>query len=155
MLEDLRQSEFGDEGVEAQHSASSRWATLVDPRLASLLTRDAGTLSLPELRRYIAYLQGNASDAAFYRLAWWQRLAAPLSVLAMLLLAVSLVVGPLGQQNIAQRLLVGVAAGLAFKLFSDIAAQAGLVYGLPLWASAVLPSAVVLATGLLLLKRYA
>lgn len=155
LLEDLRRSDFSDQGIEVDQSDSSRWAVLIDPRLATLLTRDAGTLSLPELGRYIAYLQCNASDVAFYRLAYWQRWAAPLSVLAMLLLAVSLVLGPLGRKSIPQRLLAGVAAGLVFKLFSDITAHAGLVYGFPPWASALLPSVAVLAAGVLLLKRYA
>ncbi len=110
---------------------------------------------LPELARYIAYLQRNSSDAAAYRLAYWQRLAAPLAVLAMLLLAAGLVLGPLERSGIAQRLLAGVLIGLGFKLLTDITAHAGLVYGFAPWASAVLVPVAVLGTGVLLLRRYA
>jgi lipopolysaccharide export system permease protein len=71
----------------------------------------------------------------------------------MLFLSVSFVLGPLGKQSGGQRVLAGVVLGLVFKLINDITAHAGLVYGMPPWLSAALPSSVVFAAGLLLLRR--
>jgi lipopolysaccharide export system permease protein len=80
-----------------------------------------------------------------YRLNYWQRLAAPVAALAMLLLAVVLVLGPLGQRTLGQRLLAAVLAGLAFKLLAGIIAHAGLVYGMNPILSAFLPALLVLS----------
>jgi lipopolysaccharide export system permease protein len=144
-LTGVRSSRFLDEQVEITESADQAWPALMDARLAQLLTRDAATLSLPELDEYIEYLQRNGSPVMLYALGYWQRIAAPLSALAMLLLAASLVLGPLGRSTLGQRLLVAVLAGLAFKLLSEVIAHAGLVYGLPPAASAFLPALLVLA----------
>ncbi len=71
----------------------------------------------------------------------------------MLFLAVGFVLGPVGGLSMGQRVLIGVAVGLVFKLFNEITAHAGLVYGAPPWLSAFSPSIVVLVAGLLLLRR--
>lgn len=152
-LKDVRSSRFLDGRIEVAESAEQDWSTLMDTRLAQLLTRDAGTLSLPELGEYIDYLQRNGSPVLLYALGYWQRLAAPLSALAMLLLAVSMVLGPLGRRTLGQRLLVAVLAGLAFKLLSEVIAHAGLVYGLPPAVSAFLPATLVLAVTAVLSRR--
>jgi len=152
-LEDIQGSYFSDRRVDVQHTPQSVWPSLIEPRLAQLLTRDSQTLSLPELSQYIDYLQQNGTDVALYRLNYWQRWATPLAAIAMLFLAVGFVLGPVGSLSMGQRILVGVAVGLVFKLFNDITAHAGLVYGVPSWLSAFAPSVVVIIAGLLLLRR--
>jgi len=121
-------------------------------QVAGISVSDAQTLTLPELGRYIEYLEHNGSNVAGYRLRYWQRLATPLAVLAMLLLAVGLVLGPLARQGIGQRILVGVVAGLVFKLVNETSLHAGLVYGIAPWVSALLPSLLVSLGGLWLLR---
>jgi len=154
LLEDVSVSRFLKQHIEVGHRAEVQWQKLMDRRLAQLLTRDAGTLSLPELHEYIDYLQSNGSDVSAYRLSYWQRLGAPLSALTMLLLAVVLVLGPLERLTLGQRLLVAVLAGLGFKLLGGIVAHAGLVYGMsPLW-SAFLPSLAVLVSIAVVALKY-
>ncbi len=153
LLEDIRESRFSDAAVALRVADQAVWPKLVDPRLAQLLTRDAQSLSLGELSSYIAYLRQGGGSVADYQLSYWRRVAAPLSALAMLLLSVSLVLGPLGRHSAGQRVLVAVLVGLVFKLGNEILAHAGLVYGMAPWLSALLPSALVLLAGLWLLRR--
>jgi len=145
LLEDVSETRFLAGRVEVKHEASAHWPALLDVRLAQLLTRAGDSLSLVELDEYIHYLEGNGGDVAALRMNYWQRLAAPLSALVMVLLAVSLVLGPLGRRPLGQRLLVAVLAGLLFKLLTGVAGHAALVYGLPPAAGALLPSLLVLA----------
>ncbi|GMQ88278.1 MAG: LPS export ABC transporter permease LptG [Gammaproteobacteria bacterium] len=152
-LEDIQGSYFSDRQIDVRRSPQSVWPSLIEPRLAQLLTRDSQTLSLPELSQYIDYLQQNGTNVALYRLNYWQRWATPVAVIAMLFLAVGFVLGPVGSLSMGQRVLIGVAVGLVFKLFNEITAHAGLVYGVPPWLSAFAPSALVLIAGLLLLRR--
>lgn len=152
LLEQVSTTTFGSDGVEVRGAAQALWPRLMNPRLAALLTRHPQTLSLAELTRYMTYLHQSGSGVVDYQLSFWRRLAQPLAALAMLLLAVSLVLGPLQHQSAAQRVLVAVLAGLAFKLVNEIVTHAGLVYGMPPWLAAALPSAAVLGASLWLLR---
>ncbi|MFZ0467595.1 MAG: LptF/LptG family permease, partial [Thiogranum sp.] len=145
LLEDVNVSRFLDQQVAVEHHADASFPELIDVHLAQLLTRDADSLSLLRLGEYIDYLHSNGSEVASLRMNYWQRLTAPLSALVMLLLAVSLVLGPLARRPLGQRLLVAVLAGLVFKLLTDVIAHAALVYGLPPALGALLPSLVVVA----------
>jgi len=69
-----------------------------------------------------------------------------------LVLVLGLVLGPLARQGIGQRILVGVVAGLVFKLVNETSLHAGLVYGIAPWVSALLPSLLVSLGGLWLLR---
>lgn len=144
LLKGGRVSEFLERRIAVEHRDEVVWSQLMDVRLAQLLTRDAATLSLSELSEYIDYLRRNGSDVSAYQLNFWQRLAAPVSALAMLLLAVVMVLGPLGRRTLGQRLLVAVLTGLGFKLLTGIVGHAGLVYGMSPILSAFLPSLLVL-----------
>lgn len=143
-LEDISVIQFGDTRIGVSHQAQADWPALIDRRLARLLTRDPATLSLPELGEYIDHLRRNGSEVGSWRLNFWERLAAPLGALAMLMLAATLVLGALGRRPLGQRLLVAVLAGLAFRLLGGVIAHAGLVYGLNAGVSAFLPAATVL-----------
>jgi len=154
-LEGIREAVFDEQGINVTTLKQAQWPTLMDPRLAQLLSRDALTLSLPELGQYIAYLQRNGTDASSYRLSYWQRWTAPLATLAMLLLSVSLVLGPFGKYSVGQRVMIGVMVGLVFKLLYGITAHAGLVYGAAPWASALFPVVLVFAAGLWMMRRHA
>lgn len=152
-LQDVKQTLFGDNRVDARASQQVSWSSLLDPGLVTLLARDAQSLSLPELGRYIAYLDANGSNVASYRLSYWQRWAAPVATLAMLYLSLGLVLGRLGRHSAGQRILVAVVIGLLFKVLNEIIAHAGLVYGMAPWLGAFMPSALVLLAGSLLLRR--
>jgi lipopolysaccharide export system permease protein len=144
LLEDVSETRFLADRVAVEHRAAVQWPALMDTRLAKLLTRDGDSLSLAELGVYIDYLRRSGSDVRALRMNYWQRLAAPLSAMVMLLLAVGLVLGPLGRRPLGQRLLVAVLAGLLFKLLAGVVGHAALVYGLPPALGALLPSLVVL-----------
>jgi len=154
-LDGIQGSYFSDRQVDIRTTPHSVWPRLIEPQLAQLLTRDAQTLSLRDLSCYIDYLQQNGTGVALYRLRYWQRLATPVAALAMLFLAVSIVLGPVGRLSMGQRILVGVGVGLAFKLGNELTAHAGLVYGAPPWLSAFAPSLLVCIAGALMLRRVA
>lgn len=152
-LLDINETLFSGEQVVARSRQTAKWAWLMDPELASLLWRDPQGLSLAELSRYIDYLKRNGADTSVYRLSWWQRLAVPVAILAMLLLSLGFVLGSASRQGAGRRVLTGVFIGLAFKLVNDISAHAGLVYGAPPLVNALLPSLLVLVPAVIVLYR--
>lgn len=153
ILEDISRTRFSGQGVDVEHLQQVRMTELVDPQLVHLLAQRVATFSLPQLVRYIDGLDRGGMRVDRYRLEFWQRLTAPLAVLAMLLLSVGMVLGPLGRHGVGLRVLVGVLLGLFFKLASDTAAHAGLVYGSEPWFAALLPSLLVFAAAIVLVRR--
>ena len=98
------------------------------PDVIELFLLRSDSLSLPGLRRYIAYLEQNKLDSHAPRLSFWKKLSAPLSVVAMVLLAVPFVLGPLRDTGAGQRLFIGVLMGIGFYVFSETIVSMGAVY---------------------------
>lgn len=152
-LAEVRRTRFVGQKVDVEYQQQVSAVDLVDPQLARLLAHRADAFSLPELVRYIDGLDRGGMRVERYRLEFWKRLTAPLAVLAMLLLSIGLVMGPLGRQGVGLRVLVGVLLGLIFKLGSETAAHAGLVYGSAPWVAALLPSLLVFLVAVVLVRR--
>jgi lipopolysaccharide export system permease protein len=154
LLEQVGTTRFATPRLSVESSETLHWSNLVDVRLALLLTRSTDSLLLGELGEYIRYLRSNGSDVSLPRLDYWQRWAAPLSVLATLLFALVLVLGPLARRGLGQRLLSGVLAGIAFRLLSDVVAHASLVYGLgPVAGALALPLGMLLILIVVMLRN--
>ncbi|HET7587277.1 MAG TPA: LPS export ABC transporter permease LptG [Gammaproteobacteria bacterium] len=120
----------------ASRDDSAVWSTLLDPGLLRLFVVDPNNLSANGLLRYIDYLQHNELDAARYRIAFWAKIVRPVTVLAMVLLAIPFVFGPLRSVTTGQRMLVGILTGVAFYLFNTTVIQVGEVIGAaPLWTA--------------------
>lgn len=155
VLEGLEQSVLENERVRTRSVEQAGWETLLNPELLSVAIVKPENLSAYGLHRYIAYLEDNDLDAGRYRLAFWQRLAKPLAIAVMVLLAVPFTFGPLRSAHTGSRLVVGAVAGFAFYLFNLTAGQLSLVYGAPPLFGAFVPSLVFLAAALVLARRNA
>jgi lipopolysaccharide export system permease protein len=129
-LEDLRETRLTAGGAVTREVESSPWKTLLAPGLLNLFVVDTSSLSARGLYHYIGYLKANGIDAGRYVAAFWGKLAQPVSVLLMMLLALPFVFGPLRSSSAGQRLLVGMLIGIGFYVFNSIFTQTGVVFGL-------------------------
>lgn len=110
------------------------------PDVVELFLLRADSLSLPGLQRYIQYLELNKLDSHAPRLEKWKKLAAPLAVVAMVLIAVPFVLGPLRDTGAGQRLFVGVLMGIGFYVFNETIVSMGAVYRWPPALAAFAPA---------------
>jgi len=134
-----------------QHDAP--WGTLLNPELISLFAMDTTSLSARGLYHYIGYMRANHLDDRRYVTEFWARIAKPVALLAMLLLAMPFVFGPLRSSSTGQRLLIGMLIGIGFYVFNSIFMQAGIVFGLSPFISAWLPTLLLAATGIIAVGR--
>ncbi len=133
--------------------ASEPWRVSISPSLLEILSLDPDEISLRDLWSYLDYLDENGLDSRSHHLAWWQKLVAPFGNLVMLFIATPFVFGPLRQAAFGQRLFVGILIGLGFFLVNRAMGGFGLVYGLPPFIAAVLPTAMFFAAGALAFSR--
>lgn len=142
-LEEIKRTRFNTGSIDVIELAHQQMNRLIDPDMVQVLAREPEHMQLDDLYRYINYLEANAVNATDYRQDFWSRVTRPLTLLAMLLLGAAIVITVRQRQGSGWRLFVGVLIGLAFKLFNDLFAQAGLVYGLAPLLSAIMPTLLV------------
>lgn len=112
------------------------------PDVVELFLLRADSLSLPGLQRYVRYLELNKLDSHAPRLEMWKKLAAPVAVVAMVLIAVPFVLGPLRDTGAGQRLFFGVLMGIGFYVFNETVVSMGAVYRWPPALAAFSPAVV-------------
>ena len=147
-VEDVRVTRLGGDGAARRIIDTASWEAGPDPEVLQLVVLESDTLSIRGLYRLIDYLQANGLDAQQHRLAFWQKLLTPLTVLVMMLLAVPYVLGSLRDSGAGQRLLVGVLMGVAFWVGNELVISSALIYRWPPLPSALAPSVVVLLIAL-------
>ncbi|HHO70188.1 MAG TPA: LPS export ABC transporter permease LptG [Halothiobacillus sp.] len=110
-------------------------------------------MSLLDLIAYVQHLEQNDLDSTPYRIALWMKAFTPLSVVAVLVLAMPFVFASQRGGNAGQWLFVGIMLGVVYITFNRIMNFMGPVYGVPAILSASLPPLIFLILGLVALSR--
>lgn len=153
LLEDVRTATFADAGVVQEQASQLPWASGLSPELLAVLSLDAEDLSITGLWRYAQYLSAQGLNAGDYELAFWNKLLQPLTIIGMVLVAISFIFGPLRNVTMGFRVFVGVMVGIVFRTLQDILGPSSLVYGFePAYAS-LFPIAICFAAGAYMLAR--
>lgn len=142
----------GDDFKVIQHNQIP-WKTLLDLDTVKIVAIPPDLLSVWKLNSYIKYLKNNDLEYAKYELIYWTKLFGPLTILAMVLLAVPFVFGSVRQVSIGKQVLLGFLVGVSFYLVSRLIGQVSLVYGVPAILSAILPTLLVISITLWSYRR--
>lgn len=140
-LQGMQVRRIGEASIDTVQSASRDWKVEIAPGLLRLSTTRPDSLTVRGLYDYARYLQDNELDAHEYWATLWQKLVMPATVVVMSLMAVPFSLGSLRSSGNGQRLFFGVILGVGFFLFNEILGNSGQVYGLPTWATAMMPTA--------------
>ena len=153
LLESVTEVALAGERVGWENHASRTWDADADAgvfRRAALLAPNR--LPIAELRVRVE-AEADAVVAARYRLALWQRLAQPFSVVALVLMGTAFVFGPLREFGMGWRLAAGIGLGLAFRALQELLGPASLVFGFsPLWAVGI-PVLLAFGVAAMLMRR--
>lgn len=110
-------------------------------------------LPITGLYSYSRYLEEQELDNNVYMLAFWRKALQPLTIIGLVLVAVSFIFGPLRSVTTGQRIVSGVVVGMIFKFSQDLLAPTSALYDIaPVWA-ALGPILICMALGGWLLKR--
>ncbi len=81
--------------VEKHQWQEQRWRSTLTPDKLGVVSIKPELLSLKGLTDYIDYLDSNQQDSSKFELAFWRKATQPLTIIAMLLVALSFIFGPL------------------------------------------------------------
>ncbi len=153
LLEDVKEASFNARSAEQQLHRSLSWQTELTPQLLNILVLQPSDLSISGLWRYAAYLQEQGINGGEYLLAFWNKLLQPLTIVGLVLVAISFIFGPLREVTMGHRVFVGVLIGVVFRMLQDMLGPASLVFGFaPVYAS-LLPIVLSFVVGGALLMR--
>ena len=139
VLEKVTRSRLEEDRVETRRLREVDWKTVVDPAMLSVALIRPDLLPAWELYDYMRSLRKGGQSATEYAIAFWNKVATPITMLAMLLLAVPLVMNVHRAVNPGQRVLVGALVGALFYLASKGFAYGVIVFGLPPFTVALFP----------------
>ena len=125
----------------------------LQPRFVQIVTVAPEDLAPGQLIKYMRYLSETSQVPKPYLLAFWQKLASPLALISLVVIACSFVFGPLRQQSMGFRIVIALFIGLGFRYLQDFLSYASLVYSpSPAWF-VLLPILIGFAIGTYLLNR--
>ncbi|NVJ61054.1 MAG: LPS export ABC transporter permease LptG [Gammaproteobacteria bacterium] len=127
--EKLKQSSF-DEMV---------WQGDLQPKHIAVLQVEPESLNLSGLDEYREYLEKNQLDSRRYQLEYWRKLAQPVSLVVMIILASSFIFGPMRSVSMGARLMTGIVVGFGFHIFNNFFGPISLVYHFPPTMGAFIP----------------
>lgn len=146
---------FFEDRTETEQFITRRWETELSPDLLTLVLMPPQSLAITKLYRYGQYLDVQGQKSGAYWLAFWNKALQPLVIMALVLIAVSFVFGPLREATMGYRIFSGVVVGIVFQTSLEMLGPSSLVFGFsPFWA-VMAPVAACILVGLMLLRRAA
>jgi lipopolysaccharide export system permease protein len=153
LLDNYVESVFTPTSVETSSAGQSLAISNLNPDLLGLTLVRTDAMTGKALWRYIQYLKRNGLATRDYEVAFWSRFAAMLAVPFMCMLAVPFVLGPLRGTGTGARMVTGIGIGLTWFLLSRTLADGGAVWGLNAVLVAWLPTLLLAAATLWMLRR--
>lgn len=153
LLQTVKEINYGNDTFSVQNLKEMKWTTLLDQDMVNIVAIPPDLLSVWKLNNYISYLKNNNLEYDRYELVFWTKMFGPLTILAMVLLAIPFVFGSVRNVSIGKQVLLGFMLGIAFYIGSRLIGQVGLVYGVPAMISALLPTLVVIGLSLWSYRR--
>lgn len=146
---------FFENHTEVEQFITRRWETELSPDLLTLVLMPPQSLAISHLHSYGTYLDIQGQKSGAYWLAFWNKALQPLVIIALVLIAVSFIFGPLREATMGYRIFSGVVVGIVFQTSLEMLGPSSMVFGFsPFWA-VMAPVALCIFVGLVLLRRAA
>ena len=152
-LQTLSTTHFRGDHTEVVRAPEERWDVQLTPQLLGTVVMEPEALSITGLWRYIHYLGEQGLNNGRYWLAFWTKVLQPAVTVALVLLAISFIFGPLRSVTLGQRIFTGVVVGFVFRIIQDLLGPASQVFGFSPLLAVVLPAGVCALIGVWLLRR--
>lgn len=153
LLENIAESVLDTGTITSSHYLQEDWSVDLSPELLSVLLVEPDEQSITGLYRLAKYFDSEGLDSSAYYLAFWKKLTQPVATLALVVLAISFVFGPLRESTMGFRVFVSLAIGLVFTIVQRMMEPASLIYGFNPLLAVLFPIFLCGMLGFLLIRR--
>jgi lipopolysaccharide export system permease protein len=152
-LQDVTTTHFRSDKTEVVNLPSERWDIQLSPQLLSTAVLEPDALSITGLWHYSHYLAAQGLNNGPYWLAFWTKVLKPVVTMALVLMAISFIFGPLRSVTLGLRIFTGVLVGFTFQIVQDLLGPSSLVFGFPPLLAVLIPTAICALAGFWMLRR--
>jgi lipopolysaccharide export system permease protein len=146
-LEQVHEIRWQPQPVSHMH-ARLRWDGSIDQTVIEMAAGRPDRMSIIELERFIRYLKRNQQSSERYEMAFWKRLAAPWSAIAMLLMALPFAYLQPRSGALSGRILAGVMIGVVFHLAVTLLGNIALIQQWPAPLITMIPALILILISL-------
>ena len=148
LLQDVIQTQFDEMRTTVHEIAEMEWQSVLDPGLINVLLVKPEQMSAWNLYSYSQHLKENRQKALRYEIALWAKLAYPLAVLVMMVLALPFAQFQRRQAGVGAKIFAGIMLGILFFFLNRLFSHLGLLNDWPPFAAAVMPTAIFLSVAI-------
>jgi len=152
-LKDVSTTLFHEGRTEVVSTQQERWNIALSPQLLSTVVLPPESLSMTGLYGYAHYLADQGLANGRYWLAFYTKILQPLVTVALVLMAISFIFGPLRSVTLGQRVFTGVLVGFTFRIAQDLLGPSSLVFGFSPLFAVLVPAGICALAGIWLLRR--
>jgi lipopolysaccharide export system permease protein len=152
-LKDIEQKSFNDQGIQTQKLQSQTLDNFLSSEQVGILELPPDSLSLSDLYGYIRGLEKRGQNAERYALSFWQKLSLPLTILVMMLVALTFIFGHSRNVTAGQRVMLATTAGIALYLINQVIGHVGLLIHLPPALTTLGPVLIIFCISMWLLRK--
>lgn len=130
--------------LQVRNSELHIWNSFLSAAQLGIIVSKPEALSMTDLYYYVQGLKERGEQSYRYELLFWQKVMIPISVAIMILLGMPFVFGSQRTVSTGKRITLGVLAGIAFYVGSQLVTHTGSIQQWPPLIITVVPSVIVL-----------
>ena len=153
LLKNAKKSLIYNDRVEVENFKTLQLDDLLPPDVIKIVSIKPAMLSVWRLYHYIKYLKSNGLNSAQYELSFWNKVVKPLSIFAMVMLAMPLIFGLGRGTSTGKRIVIGFLIGIAFFIGNRLMGQAAIANNIHPVFSAFTPSILIIIVSTWALHR--
>lgn len=150
-LDEVQETRFSRQGAAISAMASQEWRSALNPGILSVLLVVPEQMSAYDLYQYTGHLKENRQKSVRYEIAMWSKLAYPLAVLVMMVLALPFAAYHRRVGGAGGMIFIGIVLGLVFHFAGRLFASLGALNEWPPFASAMAMTGLFLLLGMTML----
>ena len=124
-----------------------------DQDLIESLKKEPKELTTRKIYKHIQFLDDNKQASSIYKVELYKRLIKPVTLVAMILLAMLFIFGSNRDVSLGRKIFFGITLGLSFEMLSRVSGALSLSFNLSPLMSTVLPTLVIIVLAIVLLSR--
>ena len=144
-----------DNSIEITSNKRNNYNKIVsfDRDVIESLKKEPKELTTRKIYKHIQFLDDNKQASSIYKVELYKRLIKPVTLVAMILLAMLFIFGSNRDVSLGRKMFFGITLGLSFEMLSRVGSALSLSINLSPLMSAVLPTLVIIVLAIVLLSR--
>ena len=152
-LNNVAESLLSTDSISVQHYLQVDWQVDLSPELLNVLWIRPDQQSISGLYRFARFFEAEGLESSTYYLAFWNKLLQPVATLALVILAISFVFGPLREATMGFRVFIALGIGLVFTILQRLLEPASLLYGIAPLIAVLIPILICGSLGVFFMQR--